>query len=77
MRKCKLLTPCGKDIVGIKGEDGKIISCAFVNLKTDGLGGQTIVYQVPDISQIPKKTILIDEDGGEWSETDVLHASIK
>ncbi len=75
MKKCKLLTPCGKAIVGIKGEDGKIIPCAYINRATDDLGGQTVVYQVPDIGQIPEKTILIDQDGGEWSEIDIWDVS--
>lgn len=77
MKKYKLVTPSDKAIVGIKGKDGEIISCTHINWATDGLGRQTVVYQVSDVSRIPEKTILIDENGVEWAEIDILHSSIK
>ena len=77
MKKCKLVTPRDKAIVGIQGKNGEIIPCTHINWATDGLGGQTVVYQVSDVSEIPERTILIDEDGVEWAEIDIWIVSIK
>jgi hypothetical protein len=48
-----------------------------MNWATDGLGGQTIIYEVPGVSKIPEKIVFIDEYGGEWPEIDVWYVSIK
>lgn len=77
MKKCKLVTPDDKAIVGIQGKDGEIIPCTHINWQTDGLGEQLVIYQVSNVSKVPEKTILIDEDGVEWAEIDIWHVSIK
>ncbi len=79
MKNYKLYTPDEKTIIGIKAIDGSIIPCTHINWATDGIGGQTFIYQIPDgsINKIPEKTILIDETGKQWSEIDILHSSIK
>lgn len=77
MKKCKLVTPSDKAIIGIQGKDGEIIQCTHIKWATDGLGGQTVVYLVPDVSKIPENKILVDEDGVKWAEIDIWHVSIK
>ena len=77
MKNCRLYAPNGKPIKGIEARDGSVISCTHIKWENDSVGGNTVIYQVPDISKLSNETILIDEDGKKWSEADVWYASIK